>query len=134
MSKAHGRLTKIVVATKDISPYTSASTYTMGADVHDLTGYGATDKAKGGGLKDGKFVCSGKYDNAVSVGPRNALHSLVGTTVAVVRNVEGLGTGKPNDAFNAVLVKYEEGNPVDDYIGWVAEFEIDGPVTTTALP
>lgn len=134
MPKAHGRLTKITVATKDISTYTSQSTYTMAADVHDLTGYGETDKRKGGGLKDGKFVCSGKYDNTVSVGPRNALHSLVGTTVAVVRNVEGTGTGKPNDAFSAVLVKYEEGNPVDDYVGWVAEFEIDGPVVTTALP
>lgn len=134
MAKAHGRLTKITVATKDISPYTSASTYTMAADVHDVTGYGATDKAKGGGLKDGKFVCSGKYDNTVLVGPRIVLHALVGTTVAVVRNVEGIGTGKPNDAFNAVLVKFEEGNPVDDYVSWVAEFEIDGPVTTTALP
>ena len=134
MPKAHGRLTKIVVATKDISPYTSASTYTKAADVHELTGYGATDKAKGGGLIDSKFVASGRYDNTVSVGPRNALHALVGTTVTVVRNVEGVGTGKPNDAFSAVLVKYEEGNPVDDYVGWVAEFEIDGPVVTTSLP
>lgn len=134
MPKVHGRLTKLVVATKDISPYTSASTFTMAADVHDLTGYGATDHAKGGGLKDGKFVCSGKYDNTASVGPRNALLALVGTTVAVVRNPEGVGTGKPNDAFSAVITKYEEGNPVDDYVGWVCEMEIDGPVVTTALP
>lgn len=132
MPKSHGRLTKVTVATKDISPYTSQSTYTMAADVHDLTGYGETDKRKGGGLKDGKFVCSGKYDNTVSVGPRNALHGIVGSTVTVVRQVEGLGTGKPTDTFSAVVVKYEEGNPVDDYVGWVAEFEIDGPVVTTA--
>jgi hypothetical protein len=134
MAKAHGRLTKITVATKDISPFTSASTYTMAADVHDVTGYGETNKRKGGGLKDGKFVASGKYDNTVSTGPRNALHGNEGTTQAIVRNVEGTGTGKPNDAFSAVLTKYEEGNPVDDYVSWVAEWEIDGPVTTTALP
>jgi hypothetical protein len=134
MAKSHGRQCKVVVATKDISPFTSAGTLTLAADVHDLTGYGATAHAKGGGLLDGKYVCSGKYDNTVSVGPRLALKPLLGTTVAIVLNVEGLGTGKPNDAFSAVVVKYEEGIPVDDYVSWVAEFEIDGAVVTTALP
>lgn len=134
MATAHGRLTKITVATKDISPYTKTSTYEGSADFHDTTGYGATAHRKAGGLLDGKFTCGGTYDNTVSVGPRNALLSLVGTTVAVVRNVEGTGTGKPNDAFSAVLTKYTETNPVDDMVTWAAEFEIDGPVTTTALP
>jgi hypothetical protein len=134
MPKSHGRLAKVVVATKDISPYTSAGTLTTAADVHDTTGYGETAHRKGGGLLDNKYVCSGKYDNTVSVGPKLALQPLIGTTVAVVLNVEGLGSGKPNDAFNAVLTKFELGMPVDDYVGWVAEFEIDGTVITTALP
>jgi len=134
VSIAHGRLTKITVATKDISPYCKTSSYEMGADVHDSTGYGATNKGKAGGLKEGKFTCGGTYDNTALVGPRIVLHSLVGTTVAVVRNVEGIGTGKPNDAFNAVLEKYVETNPVDDLVSWSADFQIDGVVTTTALP
>lgn len=134
MAFVHGRLTKITVATKDISPYTKTSSFEKSADVHDTTGYGATDHTKAGGLGDGKFTCGGTYDNTVSVGPRNALLTLVGTTVAVVRNVEGTGTGKPNDAFSGVLVKYTETNPVDDMITWAAEFEISGAVTTTALP
>jgi hypothetical protein len=131
---SHGRLTKITVATKDISPYTKTSTFEDSADVHDTTGYGATAHTKAGGLLDGKFTAGGTYDNTVSVGPRNALMSLVGTSVAVVRNVEGTGTGKPNDAFTAVLTKYTETNPVDDMVTWSAEFEISGAVTTTALP
>jgi hypothetical protein len=134
MAFAHGRTTKITVATKDISPYTKTSSFEDSADVHDTTGYGATAKTKAGGLLDGKFTCSGTYDNTVSVGPRNALLSLVGTTVAVVRNPEGTGTGKPNDAFSAVLSKYTETNPVDDMVTWSAEFEISGAVLTTALP
>lgn len=134
MAFVHGRTTKLTVATKDISPYTKTSSFEKSADVHDTTGYGATDHTKAGGLGDGKFTCGGTYDNTVSTGPRNALLSLVGTTVAVVRNPEGIGTGKPNDAFSAVLSKYTETNPVDDMVTWAAEMEISGAVTTTALP
>lgn len=134
MAFVHGRLTKLVVATKDISPYTKTSSFEKSADVHDTTGYGATDHTKAGGLGDGKFTAGGTYDNTASTGPRNAMLALVGTTVAVVRNPEGIGTGKPNDAFSAVLTKYTETNPVDDMITWAAEMEISGPVVTTALP
>lgn len=134
MTWVHGRNTKVTVATKDISPYIKTSNYEMGADVHDTSGYGITAKTKAGGLLDGKFTMSGTYDNTVSTGPRNALHALVGTSVAVVRNPEGTGTGKPNDAFTAVLTKYVETNPVDDVVAWAADLEISGPVVTTALP
>jgi hypothetical protein len=134
MAFVHGKTTKLVVATKDISPFTKTSTFEIDGDVHDTTGYGATAHTKSGGLLDGKFTCGGTYDNTVSVGPRNAMLSLVGTSVAVVRNGEGIGTGKPNDAFTAVLSKYTETNPVDDMVTWAAEMEISGPVVTTALP
>lgn len=134
MAYVHGRLTKIVIATKDVSPFAKTSTFEVGSDVHDTTGYGVLNKTKAGGLLDSKFTISGTYDNTVSVGPRNALLSLVGTTVACVRNLEGLGTGKPNDAFSGVLSKYVETNPVDDMITWSAEIEISGPIVTTALP
>jgi hypothetical protein len=136
MSSVHGQFTKITVATKDISPFCKTSSYEGSADFHETTGYqppgGA--KTKSGGLIDGKFTCGGTYDNTASVGPRNALKPLLGTTVAVVRNPEGTGTGKPNDAFSGVLTKYVETNPVDDMVTWSAEIEISGPVTTTALP
>lgn len=136
MAFIHGQFTKVTIATKDISPYVKTSTFTEEADFHDTTGYNPTGgrKTKNGGLLDGKFVMSGTYDNTVSVGPRNALRSLLGTTVACVRNVEGTGTGKPNDAFSGVLTKYEETNPVDDMVTWSAEIEMSGAVTTTALP
>jgi hypothetical protein len=134
MAFVHGKTTKITVATKDISPYTKTSSFEVDGDVHDTTGYGAGGHTKAGGLLDGKFTCGGTYDNTASTGPRSALLSLVGTTVAVVRNVEGIGTGKPNDAFSAVLTKYTETNPVDDMVTWAAEMEISGTVITTALP
>lgn len=134
MAFIHGKSTKITIATKDVSPFTKTSSYEAAGDFHDTTGYGATAHTKAGGLLDGKFTCGGTYDNTASVGPRNAMLALVGTTVAVVRNPEGTGTGKPNDAFSGVLTKYVETNPVDDMVTWSAEIEISGAVVTTALP
>jgi hypothetical protein len=132
MSKPHGKNTVITVATKDISPYTKTSTYTRSAKSHDTTGYGVDDEDYEAGLKGGKFSMGGTYDNTASVGPRNALHGLVGTKVAVVRKTEGTGTGKPQDTFSMVLESYVETNPHDDMISWTAEGTIAGGVTTTA--
>jgi hypothetical protein len=131
MATAHGKATILTVATKDISPYTKTSSLERSAKVHDTTGYGVDDEVYAGGLRGGKFTCSGVYDNTASVGPRNALNSLVGTVVAIVRKVEGTGTGKPNDAFNAVLEKYTETNPHDDMVTWSADFTVSGAVTAT---
>jgi hypothetical protein len=134
MAFVHGKTTKLTVATKDISPFTKTSSYEGDADVHDTTGYGATAHTKAGGLLDGKFTCGGTYDNTVSVGPRNAIKPLLGTSVVVTRKPEGTGTGLPLDTFTAVVVKYTETNPVDDMVTWAAEFEISDVVATTAQP
>lgn len=136
MAFVHGKSTNITIAAKNISPFTKTSSFEKTGDMHETTGYQPTGdaKTKAGGLIDGKFTCSGTYDNTVSIGPRNALLALVGTTVACVRNVEGVGSGKPNDAFSGVLTKYVETNPVDDMVTWSAEVEISGPVVTTTLP
>lgn len=131
MPKPHGRSTIITVATKDISPYCKTSTYTRTAKTHDVTGYGVDNEDYEPGLKGGKFTCGGTYDNTASVGPRNALHALVGTKVVVTRKVEGTGTGKPLDTFNMTLDSYVETNPHDDQISWSAEGTIAGGVTTT---
>lgn len=132
MPASHGKLTQITVATKDISPYCKTSSYEMNGAAHDTTGYGSNSVRRDPGLKDGKFSCGGTYDTTALLGPRNALHALVATKVAVIRKPEGTGTGKPQDSFTAVLTKYVETNPVDDYVSWSAEFEIDGDVTTTS--
>lgn len=134
MAFSHGRLTVVKVATKDISAYCKTSTLEVSADVHETTGYGATAHTKAGGLLDGAFTVSGTYDNTASTGPRFSLLPLVGTTVAVVRQVEGTGTTKPQDAFNAVIKKYTETNPVDDMVTWSCEMELSGPNVTTAQP
>lgn len=136
MATAHGRNTVVKVNAKDISPYCKTSTLELTAEVHDTTGYGASAHTKAAGLVDGSFTVSGTYDNTASVGPRNALLPLLGQTalVPVIRQLEGAGTGKPQDSFSAVLKKYTETNPVDDMVTWSADFEISGVNTTTVQP
>jgi hypothetical protein len=131
MSASHGKHTIITVATNDISPYCTTSQLTRGGDKHDLTGYGKNDHVFQGGLKTGSFTCEGFYDNTATVGPRNALLSLVNTNVAVVRKVEGTGTGKPSEAFDALLEEYVETNPVADYVKWSAKFTVSDAITDT---
>jgi hypothetical protein len=136
MATAHGKLTKITVATKDISPFTKNSQLERSASVHNTTGYAPTGDAElyAGGTRQGKFTCGGVYDNTALVGPRIVLLGQEGNILAIVRNVEGTGTGKPNDAFNAILEKYVESNPHDDMVTWSADFTVTGVITTTALP
>ena len=133
MGASHGKLTEITVATKDISVWTKTSNYERTAKTHDTTGYKPTGDAETyvGGLKSGKFTAGGWYDNTVSTGTRPALHGQEGVTQAIVRKIEGTGTGKPSDAFSAVLEKYVESSPHDDIVTWSAEWQITGPVTTT---
>lgn len=136
MSTAHGKFTVLTIATKDISPFTKTSSLEKSAKTHDTTGYAPAGDAEifAGGLRTSKFSCSGVYDNTALVGPRIVLNGQEGNILAVVRKLEGTGTGKPNDAFNAILEKYSESNPHDDMVTWSADFQITGPVTSTVQP
>lgn len=134
MSAVHGRFTVITVATKDVSAFCKTSSYEGSATVHKNTGYGKAAETKNGGLLDGKFTCGGTYDNTVTTGPRNAIKPLLGQNVTVTRKVEGTGTGKPLDTFDAVVAKYVETSPVDDNVSWSAEFEISDVVTSSTQP
>jgi hypothetical protein len=136
MATAHGKLTVITINAKDISPFTKTSNIDETAKTHDVTGYGPTGDAEvySGGLNSGKFTCGGVYDNTVLVGPRIVLKPLKGIITQIIRKVEGTGTGKPIDTFNAILEKYSESNPHDDMVTWSADFQISGPVVATVGP
>lgn len=134
MATAHGRNTVLTVNAKDISPYCKTSSLELTAETHDTTGYGATAHTKAGGLLDGSFTVSGTYDNTTLVGPRIVLLPLIGVSTAIVRKLEGTGSGKPQDTFTAICKKYTETNPVDDMVTWSADFEISGAVASVSQP
>lgn len=131
MAKKHGKSTVILVGAADLSTYCDASELERTADTHDTTTYGNDAHRYNGGLLDGKFVMSGKYDTTAVSGPRAVLEPLLGIDGTVVtRRGEGTGAGKPQDLFNAVLNKYVETNPVADMVTWSAEWNIDGDVNS----
>lgn len=128
MAKAHGRETVITVSASDISPFCKNSSLEKNAKTHDVTGYGVDDELYAGGLRSHKFTVSGLYDNTVSTGPRLVLAGEVGNLLPVVRQIEGVGAGKPQDSFDAILEKYVETSPHDDMVTWSADFQVSGPV------
>lgn len=130
MATVHSKNTYISIATVDISAYCNTSEFDRGADEHDVTCYGANDHVVAGGLGTGKFTFGGVYDDGSS-GPRDTIEPLIGTVVAMVRRVEGTGTGKPSDAFNMLVKSYKESSPVADVVRWSAEGTVSGAVTST---
>lgn len=131
MSFQHGKGTIITVTAVDLSAFTNTSEFERGSDEHDVTTYGKNDHVVQGGLLTGKFTMGGVYDNAAASNPKVTLPPLIGTVVAVIRKPEGTGTGKPQQAFSALLVKYVETAPVADMITWSAEFTKSDAVTST---
>jgi hypothetical protein len=132
MAFQHGKDTVLKVATIDISQYTDTSELEVGADDHDVTTYGKDDHVYQGGLGNHAFKCSGTYDTTAVTGPRALLKPLVGTTAAIVRQPEGAGAGKPQDAFNLVITKYVESNPVADMVKWSLEGKVSDAIDSTA--
>ena len=130
MAFVHGKNTYVSVNGHDISTYCNTSAFTRGGDSHDVTTYGKDDHVFAGGLKNNTMTLGGIYD-AVSGGPGGVFRPIVMTVVAVVRRTEGTGSGKPNEAFNALVTSYVETNPVADMISWSAELQVSDAVTLT---
>lgn len=134
MSRVHGKKTVVEVNSVDISAHCNTSELNASTDTHDTTGYGADAHEFDPGLTNGTFSCGGNYDNDVSTGPRNVLQPLKGDAakVPVMRQVEGAGTGLPQDDFTAIMTSYVETAPVAGMVTWRADFQISGDVTPSA--
>jgi len=132
MAVAHGKSTVVKMGTSDISPYTKSSEITRKADIHDVTCYGAVGHTKHGGLLDGTVKLDGFYDNTAVTGPRIVLEPLIGTSVQFTRQLEGAGSGKPQDIATVIVADYTETSPCDGMVTWSATLEISGDVNSTA--
>ncbi len=130
MAKKHGKNTVVTIAGSDLSAYISSSDFSRTASADETTSYGEDSRTYIPGLKDSTFSFSGFYDDAVA-GPPDILIPLVGTSVAVVRQIEGVGSGLPNEAFSGVLTTYDESAPVDGVITISGDIQVSGDVTRT---
>jgi hypothetical protein len=131
-TSAHGMNTILKIGTDDVSSWTKTSSLEVNPDVHDISGYGMRDKRKRGGQRDNTFSASGWYDLTATTGPGSVLKPKIGDTVSITRQIDGVGSTKPQDVFTAVVGKYVETAPCDDIVTWSCDFAIDGAVTSTA--
>lgn len=131
MAKVHGKNLVITIGTKNVSAFSNSVEWGREADTHDTTGFGANAKEYSGGLLDGTISVSGTYDNTASTGPSNALEPLLGTTVVVIYQPEGIGTGRPTKTVSAVLNSFSETAPVADMISWTCELQMSGDAVKT---
>lgn len=127
----HGSSTILTVATNDISSYTTTSKLTRQANVHGRTGYGATSEGNRGGLKKFTFTAEGWYDITATTGTHDVFAGEEGTTHAIVRKLEGTGSGKQQQSFSAVLAEYVETDPANDIVTWSASWTGDGDIDDT---
>lgn len=132
MAHVHGKNTVVKVGADDLSQYTNASELTEAADTHDTTTYGNNAHRYDGGLLDNKFTMSGVYDNTAATGPAAVLKPLKGQSAQITRQLEGAGTGKPQEVFTAILSSFVQTAPVADMVTWSSEWTIDGEVDDTA--
>lgn len=134
MARKHGKTTKVTLNAVDISEFCNKVDWKESGDTHETTGYKAndTDRAKTriGGLTDGSATLAGYYDTDAD-GPNLVIPPLIGDTVTMVYQPEGVGTGKPTKTVSVVVKSYDESSPVGDVITWQSEVEFTDEIANT---
>lgn len=132
MAFVHGKDTFVSLDGSDLSAFTNTSEVTRTADSHDVTTYGNGTHVYVGGLKDGTATMGGTYDNTASTGPAAVIKPLLGTNVDFVRQIEGAGSGLPQESVEVLVTQYVETAPVADMVTWTCEMQLSGPIDDTA--
>lgn len=130
MAAQHGKNTFISMGGTSIGVFCDKSDFSQDVDLDETSAYGDTNKTYIAGLIDTTFSLGGKYDT-VATGPRAKFEAAIdgGVAVAFVRQIEGVGTGKPSQAFSGFVESYVETAPVGGKITWSADVQVSGPVT-----
>lgn len=130
MAAKHSKDTVIILDGDDISFCCNTSELDVGADEHDITGYGKDDHCVAGGLLTGSVSIGGWYDDTAA-GAKAIIEPLIGTVVTLIRRPEGTGSGLPQESLSVLVKRYVETNPVADMITWSCEMTKSDAVTRT---
>ena len=129
MAEVQGKVTSLLLAAYDISPFTDKCDGKHAADENESTCYGAEGhEVAAGGLKTIGYSIGGKWVNGAT-GPRVKVQQLVGTKVAFTYRPEGVGTGLPEETSTVHVKEFNSSSPVADIVRWTAELTVSGVVT-----
>lgn len=116
----------------DISGDGRSVSFDQTADILDDTTYGADDRTKQGGLRDG----SGSFEGLDVTGAwGTGWNEIVpGTSASMIIYPEGQGTGERRLTFTAVIGNRALALPYDDLTTLSMSFEISGAVVEDVVP
>lgn len=134
MATSHGRFTAVSLGGNALTIYSTTSQREKNADSHDVTVYGKNSHVFSGGLKGGVGSISGLYDTSSTASPRAVIDPMVGTVVTYLRYPEGIGSGKPLDTVQALVLKYVETNPVADMVTWSCDLQFSDDLVASIQP
>lgn len=131
MVMIHSKSTVITIDGDALTQFTTQSDLKRTADSHDVTTYGKNAHVYQGGLHDGTSSIGGIYDSTAVSGPRAVLRPLIGTVVELIRQPEGVGSGKPQDKVDVLVGEYTETAPVADMVTWSLSLQLSDEVDST---
>lgn len=131
MAFIHGKGTVVTLNAVDLSAYSTEIDWTQTADKHDVTAFGASAHVYQGGLLDGTATLKGTYDSGTT-GPGKTIRPLIGTTVTLVYEPEGIAASKPVHTVTVLVTSFEETAPVADMIKWTCQLQFAGAVADTS--
>lgn len=131
MSTAKSTRVVVKLDGNDLSEFLDSSEHHKLPDIIDKTTYGKDAHVKEGALLDGNGSIGGIYDTSDSLGPRAIINPLIGQTVEYIRQVEGTGSGKPQDKVDVVVGEYVETAPVADIVRWTLALEYSDDIDST---
>lgn len=134
MAVSHGKKTVVLLAGNDLSGFSDTSNPEYTADSSDVTVYGKNSHVFAGGLKNGTCTITGFHDTSQISGPKAIVQPLVGTVVAFVHRPEGSGSGLPQDAVQALVLKYSQSHPTNDYVKFSIDLQFSDDVNSTPQP
>lgn len=128
MAKKHGKNTVFTVDANDFTGYFNSSDFNRSGSADETTSYGEDDRTYIGGLRNATFSASGFYDDTATA-PPDILIPAIGTSVDVVRQIEGVGSGLPNETFSGIVTDYNESAPVDGVVTLSMTIQCSGAIT-----
>jgi hypothetical protein len=130
MPYRHGKDTKALVSTYDLSPYLNEITSGMTIDTAETTTFGSNAKTYVTGLNDGTMSFNGLFDgsaDAIAEVFENIINNDL-TPVITVGYDGGLAVGRSASLASAKQTTYEVTAPVSDVVSLTGEFQVTGGI------
>ena len=132
MSFRHGKNTKVLIGSNDLSSYFKDTSFSSSVATAETTTYGVTGGSKTyvTGLNDATISLGGLFDgdaNAVD----EYLTSVLGSDTDVVFTIapdNGMTVGSRCYSGQASITKYDVKSPVGDVVSCSADFQVDAEV------